>query len=220
MKLLEKDNCFIIEDFFGEDVIAGFSKPNLAGNPEEDLPLILKGLAKEFQIAFLHQTHSSMVNKIDKPGCYEGDGLVTKKSGLVCVVRTADCLPIFLASEKDKTIGMIHMGWRGAKEGIIDNIKEDLNAFKALAGAGMRKCCYRTGKEFLGYKGFPEFIKECPEGVYFDPIGFAGKNLKTYGLKDENFYDLNICSLCSDKGLFSYRKNATDKRTLSFILRY
>ncbi|MFA6281969.1 MAG: polyphenol oxidase family protein, partial [Candidatus Omnitrophota bacterium] len=143
-----------------------------------------------------------------------------KTSGLVCAVRTADCLPVFLSSKKNKTIGMVHMGWRGAKSGILNNIKEDLTTFKAIAGVGLRQCCYAVGKDFLTYEGFPEFINESSKGLYFNPVGFARKKLKALGLEDENFYDLNICSLCSDKGLFSYRKNATDKRTLSFILRY
>lgn len=220
MKLIEKENCFLIDDFFGGNIIAGFSKPNLAGNPQEDLPLILKGLSKKIQVAFLHQIHSSIINKIDKPGYYEGDGLITRTSGLVCAVRTADCLPIFLSSKEKETIGMVHMGWRGAKGGIIDNIKEDFDTFKAIAGVGLRQSCYAVGEDFLTYDGFSEFIKQASGKLYFDPIGFAKKNLKVYGLKDDNFCDLNICSLCSNKGFFSYRRNATDKRTLSFILRY
>ncbi len=219
MKLLERDNCFLIKDFFDDKIIAGFSKPVFSGNVEEDLPLILKELTKDFQIAFLHQIHSPIVHKINKPGRYEGDGLMTKKSGLVCVVRTADCLPVFLASKEQGTIGIVHMGWRGAKEGILDNINEDLSAFKALAGVGLRQCCYEVGKDFLTYNGFTEFLKERSGKFYFAPAGFAKKKLIAYGLKDDNFCDLDICSLCSDKDLFSYRRNATEKRTLSFILR-
>jgi copper oxidase (laccase) domain-containing protein len=88
-----------------------------------------------------------------------------------------------------------------------------------LAGVGLRQSCYAVGKDFLTYNGFSEFIKQSSGKLYFDPISFASKNLEIYGLKEDNFCDLNICSLCSDKGFFSYRRNATDKRTLSFILR-
>jgi YfiH family protein len=219
MKLLEKNNCFLIDAFSKSSIIAGFTKPNLSGDVIKDIPKVLSWANFKFKIAFLKQIHSARINYIKESGCYTGDGLITQKNNLVCVVRTADCLPIFLSSKKPEVIGIIHMGWRGAKSGILENIKYDLGHFKVILGVGMRKCCYEVGEEFLNYPQFRGFIKEDNGHFRFDPAGFAKKNLTTRGLAENNFSDLNICSACSKESFSSFRRNSTDNRTLSFIVR-
>lgn len=219
MKLIDESNCFIINDFFEVNTIAGFSKPIFSGDVEKDIPQILESFLGNPQIAFLKQIHSSKIHHIDKIGNYVGDGLVTQKNNLICVVRTADCMPVFLYSNELKTIGILHMGWRGAKEGILNNIKHNLSSFKALAGIGMRKCCYEVGSEFLRHLEFKDYIKESNKKLYFDPVNFLKNKLINLGLKEENFLDLGICSFCSKQNFFSFRRDKTDNRTLSFIVR-
>lgn len=217
MKLIEKENCFLIEDFFKNGIIAGFTKPALLGDVLKDIPKI--SCLKDLKISFLKQIHSATVYNV-KDGCFlEGDGLITEEPGIVCVVRTADCLPVFLSSEELNVIGAIHMGWRGAKLGILDNLNYDLKTFKAIAGIGMRQCCYEVGKEFLNYQELKASLKEKNNSLYFNPVDFAKKRLAANGLKKENFLDLNICSICSKENFYSFRKDATDFRTLSFIAR-
>lgn len=219
MKLLEKENCFLIEDFFESNIIAGFTKPVLYGDVLQDIPQVFKPSFKDFKIAFLKQIHSSIVHSIEKEGCFEGDGLITKEANTICVTRTADCLPVFLSSKELNIIGIIHMGWRGAKKGILDNIKYDLKSFKAIAGLGMRQCCYEVGREFLEYPEFSAFLRKEDNSLYFNPISFIEENLMAHGLREDNFFDLNMCSHCSKENFFSFRKDSTDNRTLSFIAR-
>lgn len=217
MKLIEKENCFLIEDFFKSGVIAGFTKPVLHGDVLKDIPKI--PCLKDFKVSFLKQIHSATIRNVQQ-GCFlEGDGLITDRPGIVCVVRTADCMPVFLSSEELNVIGVIHMGWRGAKLGILDNINYDLRTFKAVAGVAMRQCCYEVGKEFLNYREFKTSLEEKNNSLYFNPVNFANKSLSANGLKKDNFLDLNICSICSKENFYSFRRNATDFRTLSFIVR-
>lgn len=218
MKLIEKENCFLIEDFFDSGTIAGFTKPGLPGDVLKDIPRIFPSL-KDFKIAYLKQIHSSTVHSIQKECFLEGDGLITDKTNIVCVVRTADCMPLFLSSKALGVTGIIHMGWRGAKKGILDNINYGLKSFKAIAGLGMRQCCYRVGNEFLEYPEFNAFLRKSGNDLYFNPIDFIEKSLVAHGLKKNNFLDLNICSLCSKENFFSFRRDSTDSRTLSFIVR-
>lgn len=73
---------------------------------------------------WLTQTHSNSVVNLD---CHElagdlhYDGSYTSKSGLVCAVLTADCLPVFICSTCTDEIALVHAGWRGLSEGIIEN---------------------------------------------------------------------------------------------------
>jgi len=219
VRLREKENCFFIENLFEENIVAGFSKPTFKGNVLEDIPQIFEPSSENFKIAFLNQVHSSTIHSIQKQGCFEGDGLITKKTGIICVVRTADCMPIFLSSEELGIIGIIHMGWRGAKKGILDNIKYALKSFKAIAGLGMRQCCYKVGREFLEYPEFSEFLRKDDNDLYFNPIDFIEKRLTAHGLREDNFFDLNMCSHCSKENFFSFRRDSTDNRTLSFIVK-
>ena len=216
MRLIEKENTYLIENFFSSS-LAGFTKPSLKGQDvEKDMRESLSFL-KEFKVSFLNQRHSSQINFIEEEGIYEGDGLFTRKEKLVLVIKTADCLPVLFEDEKEKIIGALHLGWRSLKEGILENINFPLSSFKVFVGVGLRKCCYRVGKEFLSYSYLKDFVLRKRDGFYFDVIAFLKNSLFKKGLKEENFFDLNFCSLC--KNFFSYRRTRTIFRTLTFVMK-
>jgi YfiH family protein len=219
VKLIEKDYCYIIDGFFDSSVIAGFTKPTLYGNPAQDVYIALKGLKSDFSVSYLKQIHSSTIHTVEQEGVYVGDGLFSSRKHLALIVKTADCMPLFFASAQQGTIGMVHMGWRSAWAGILGNIPADFASFKVIAGVGLRPCCYKVGEEFLEYQQFSSCIERKSNGVYFDPIRFIRETLTSRGLKEENFLDVRICSGCSTQKFFSYRRDATAKRTLSFILK-
>lgn len=219
MKLIEKEYSYILDLSPGGAITVGFTKNNLTGGLPGDMLKALDFLKEKFAVAYMNQVHGAIVRLIDAPGMYECDGLFTRNDNLTLVIKTADCMPITLYSEKENMIGAVHMGWRSAKEGILDNIKFDLSSFKAIAGPGMRKCCYKVGEEFRGYSRFRKFLEPKSGALYFDPIGFFKEGLRQKGLAEENFFDIDICSYCSGYDLFSYRKTGTTDRTLSFILK-
>ncbi|CAO4844347.1 MAG: Polyphenol oxidase [Holosporales bacterium] len=79
-------------------------------------------LALPYDLAVNTQIHSNKVVFIKKPDeMCEADALVTKKKRLLLGVLTADCCPILLADHENKIIAAVHAGWRGAKDGIIQN---------------------------------------------------------------------------------------------------
>jgi copper oxidase (laccase) domain-containing protein len=92
-------------------------------------------------------------------------------------------------------------------------------SFKVIAGVGLRQCCFEVGEDFKSYDNFKEFVKPREGKLFFDPVGFARKKLSGKGLKPENFIDLDICSFCSKENFFSNRKDGTDNRTLSFVMK-
>ncbi|MBU2044696.1 MAG: polyphenol oxidase family protein [Candidatus Omnitrophica bacterium] len=219
MKLTSHKYCSLFKECFPSFVTAGFSKNNLPGDLPQDIYTALSFLDQKFKSSYLNQVHSSKVILLAKEGIHEGDALFTKEKGLVLIVRTADCLPLIFASEKLGVIGVVHMGWRSAKAGILDNIDYCLESFKVVAGPGLRSCCYQVGDEFLTHPPFKDFIKSEPKGSYFDPISFAKYQLFGKGLKPENFLDSGLCSFCLPDDFFSFRRNQTSSRTLSFILK-
>ena len=221
MKLTEKKDYYLIEDFFPESVIAGFTKTVLEGRQvEKDLKSALSSDAgADIKVAFMRQLHSGIIHVINKEGSYDGDALFTGEKGVALVVKTADCLPLFLYDEKNGSVGVLHMGWRSAKEGILDNIGIDLPSAKVLAGVAMRQCCFEVTDEFLSFKNLAPFVKKRGEKLYFDPVGFSRSILAARGMKEAHFRDLNMCTMCHDLNFFSFRRDKTKKRMLSFIIK-
>lgn len=212
MKLIECEKYYRYP--VGDSFVAGFTKPGFMGILPEDILSIFPNS----KVAFMDQEHGGKVLSVLEPGKYTCDGIFTSCPELVLVVKTADCLPLIFFSPKNKMSGVVHMGWRSAEKGILGNIEMDLKDFIVIAGTGLRKCCYEVGPEFKGYKDFSDYIVEKNNGFSFDPILFAKNKLIENGLKEENFFDSAICSLCFEYGLPSYRKTKTKSRTLSFIL--
>ena len=72
--------------------------------------------------AWLRQVHGTRVVDQDvlTPNA-EGDAAVTRKSGRVCAVRVADCMPVLLADERGSVVAAAHAGWRGLCAGVIEN---------------------------------------------------------------------------------------------------
>ncbi len=69
-----------------------------------------------------NQFHSNKIkvyelNKIN----YKCDGLINTSSGIALGVLTADCCPILIGHKNKMVTGVIHAGWKGVYNGIIEN---------------------------------------------------------------------------------------------------
>ncbi len=97
------------------------------------------------QVFGLAQVHGTRVHHIDTralagppagPVFAEGDGLFTGATGVVLVIRTADCLPVFFtlrdAHDRVFGVGAVHAGWKGLRSGVIE--------------AGLDAACEALGK--------------------------------------------------------------------------
>lgn len=181
-----------------------------------------------FKLITAHQIHSSKVMKVEKNSeerliC---DGLLTEDRGLFIGVKTADCLPILILEKKKKTLGAIHAGWRGTLKGVVlEGVKRMEEEFGlnpdeliAILGPCISVCCYEIGldveKLLLG--PFPESIERRIGKSYFDLRKANRKLLLKGGLKEENIYEIPLCTMCEREVFFSHRRG--DKgRNIAFI---
>lgn len=81
---------------------------------------------------WLKQVHGITVADLDR---LPRDGLepvadaaMTTQAGVVCVVRTADCLPVLLAVEDGSAVAAVHAGWRGLAAGVLETTVAALRA--------------------------------------------------------------------------------------------
>jgi hypothetical protein len=105
----------------------------------------------------LRQIHSDIVHAIDDPPSHPlaGDGMITNKPGILLGILTADCIPIILADEKRRAIGVFHAGWRGTIKRIVQKGIGEMHRhfgskpqdIRAAIGPGIHSCCYQVGPE-------------------------------------------------------------------------
>lgn len=171
------------------------------------------------------------VNYYDSLNLAEVDGVFTQKTGIMLCIRTADCVPVLFYDRIKGIAGAIHCGWRGVYEGIIINAKNILNYFHSnlddviiMIGPSICKNCYEVKDDFLNKfiaknKLNQRFFKRTGEynKLYFDLKSLLKNELNLSGFKKENIYDLNKCNF-EDKNFYSYRRDKTDKRQVSFII--
>ncbi|MBM9592087.1 polyphenol oxidase family protein [Leptospira sp. 201903075] len=85
------------------------------------------------QVATLNQVHGNTIHSIPplsettSPDLIaEGDGLYTESPNTLLVVRTADCVPVFIYSHKRPFIAIVHSGWKGTSLGITERMLEEI----------------------------------------------------------------------------------------------
>ena len=83
--------------------------------------------------AWLTQVHGTVVvNAAQVSGAPQADASIATQAGAVCVIMTADCMPVLLADVNGKVVGAAHAGWRGLAGGVL----EATVAAMRTAGAG------------------------------------------------------------------------------------
>ena len=129
------------------------------------------------------------------------DGHTTAEPDLALLVLVADCLPVALAGEG--RIGMLHCGWRGLADGIIEKAVASFRAAPAAAvGPGIGVCCYEVGPEVL--ERFADL-----EGVarddHLDLRAVAELRLREAGV--DRIEHVDHCTSCRPDLYFSHRRD-------------
>lgn len=71
----------------------------------------------------VHQVHSAAVRVVTDLASHDAsaqaDALVTANPALALSIRTADCVPLLLATANGKCVAAVHAGWRGVIAGVL-----------------------------------------------------------------------------------------------------
>ncbi len=189
-------------------------------NPDEvrkNRKILLEQLGiPENKLALPKQIHSSNVCIVDKPGVYENcDGLVTDKRDIYLVVSVADCAPVYIFDRIRKVIALVHCGWRGAREKIVErtidvmvkNFGSETHDIIAYIGPCASVCCYEVGYEFKNFFDV-RFLRFKRDGKYhFDLKGEIYSQLVKSGLKFRNIDVDKHCTICNSDLFHSFRRD-------------
>ena len=155
-------------------------------NLQKNLNFVAKKMGvKRDKLILMHQTHSNKVVEIKKNNYRKkivADAIISKMKGIAIGVLTADCAPIIVYDLRNKIIGCIHAGWKGAFLGVIENTIKKLkklnsnNKIFASVGPCIGKKSYEVDISF--YENFVS--KSRNNKIYFK---YKSKTKKLFDLR-------------------------------------
>ena len=176
---------------------------------------------------WLQQVHGIDVTRMDVGDCYpQGDASIALRTGQVCVIMTADCLPVLFCDKAGTRVGAAHAGWRGLQAGVLENTLAALAADPANILAWLGPAIGPTAFE-VGAEVREAFMQDHPTAEQaFKPSTYAGKwladiymlarqRLNLAGVSD--IYGGDLCTYTDAKRFFSYRRDGQTGRMGSFI---
>lgn len=104
--------------------------------------LLVKELGLPQDPIFLNQTHSTKVLRLPYQEGMDlnADAVYSDQANQVCLVMTADCLPVLFTNRQGNEVAAAHAGWRGLCDGILEETvkqfrvpKEDIIAWLGVA---------------------------------------------------------------------------------------
>lgn len=104
--------------------------------PDLDLERARRGVV-DLPWVWLRQVHGAEVVVVvgEADAGRRADASVTGVRGLALAVQTADCAPVALVSEGSGRVGVVHVGWRGLVNGILESA---VDALRPVGGGRVR----------------------------------------------------------------------------------
>lgn len=161
--------------------------------------------AEPKRLALNRQVHGATVRRAHPGDRGErADGLWTDEPGVPLLAMTADCLPIALARRETgarSALAILHVGWRGLADGVIENGVEALGGRLAAAvGPGIGPCCYEVGPDVA-----ERFDDDLLSSSKLDLWTAAERALRGAGVEEIERTDL--CTACRPELFFSHRRD-------------
>ena len=213
-------------DFSSDDFFIGTTYRKESISDKDNFLSIIDGkkLNRRY-ISNAVQIHSNKVLYITNPGTYNNlDGLIAHgDSKLILVMRTADCIPMFVFDSVNKNYGIIHAGWKGIHNKIhlnviyeLSKLGSNISHLSVIMGPSIKSCCYEIGKEMKEIF-HSKYITNKDSKYYLDLNQCIVSDLEKIGIQN-----INIDQTCSyeEKKCYSYRKNDSVGRMYSFITLY
>lgn len=157
----------------------------------------------------------------------EADGSWTSSTGVVCVVLTADCLPVLLCDREGRTVGAAHAGWRGLSAGILENTVAAMSvpaeSLMAWLGPAISQPAFEVGPEvreaFLDTDSAAAsaFQRNAAGRWQADLYELARQRLVRTGVSA--VYGGGRCTFREEGQFFSYRRDGQCGRMASVVFR-
>ncbi|HZN85651.1 MAG TPA: peptidoglycan editing factor PgeF [Burkholderiales bacterium] len=176
--------------------------------------------------AWLRQVHGTAVVDAAQAAMEpEADASVARVPGVVCAVKSADCLPVLLADESGGVVGAAHAGWRGLAAGVleatVDAMQVPPRTLLAWLGPAIGPKVYEVGEEvraaFLARDARAEsaFVPNRPGHWLLDLYAVARQRLAARGVT--RVHGGGYCTFSDAARFPSYRRERTRERIAAFV---
>ena len=175
---------------------------------------------------WLEQNHGTIVVNADKADCLpQADACIARHRDAVCVVMTADCLPILLCDAQGSVVGVAHAGWKGLAAGVIEATVQAMQVapknIMAWLGPAIGPGAFEVGAEVRA-----AFIAAQPQAASAFVPGKKGKwfadiyelaSLRLNALGVAGIHGGGFCTYQDRERFFSYRRDGATGRMGTFI---
>lgn len=209
------------DSFLGLNV--GLNTTDNVENVIKNRTLLFNFVAPKMDVYYLNQVHSNILYDISCEifvKSSDGDALFCDKKNQLLCVTIADCGSILFYDTAYTVIAAVHCGWKGTKDGVIENTIEKLSKHSSLenitACIGPMIHCenYEVGAEF--YDFFDKtYFKNINNRLTFDLHAVIIDTLKQNGVS--RIIDSNMDTYSNPDLFYSHRRNNCTGRMCAFI---
>jgi YfiH family protein len=210
--------CFNLGRNVGDDPLA----------VAENRRILVREAGLPAEPSWLAQVHGVIVLDLDEAGAHAAaDAAITHRSGNVCAILTADCLPIVFTTDTGDTVAAAHAGWRGMAAGVIGATVRAMAAqperLIAWLGPAIGPDHFEVGGEvreaFLsGDPGAGDAFKANAGGKFMADLGMlARRQLKDLGVT--RIYGGGECTYARADRYFSHRRDGVTGRQATLVWR-
>lgn len=176
--------------------------------------------------AWLTQVHGARVVDAAQVGAetVEADAAIASVPGVVCVIQTADCLPVLFCDDKGSVVGAAHAGWRGLAGGVLQATVERMRQagageVMAWLGPAIGPQSFEIGQDVVdAFAGKEEAFRpiDGQPGKYLADIYLlARRALGEAGV--ENITGGGACTVTEPERFYSYRRDRVTGRMASLV---
>ncbi len=179
--------------------------------------------AEPLWLTQVHGTVAVDAEKMHKTAV--ADAAFARQAGQVCVVMTADCLPVLFCDRRGTVVAAAHAGWRGLLAGVLERTVDAMKVPPAdllvWLGPAIGPRCFEVGDEVRR-----AFVTADPGASLAFVPGAAGKWLcDIYLLARQRLGALGVlsvsgggaCTVSESERYFSYRRDGVTGRMASLI---
>lgn len=178
---------------------------------------------------WLAQVHgTAAVDAATAPPGTTADACFSTKPGVVCVIQTADCLPVLFCDTSGRVVAAAHAGWRGLAGGVLEQTVAAMvgqgaapDTILAWLGPAIGPKAFEVGAEvrttFVDHDPAAEvaFVAHGNDKWLADIFRLARQRLLTCGVS--RIYGGGVCTLSDPASFFSHRRDRVSGRQASLI---
>ncbi|WP_058973723.1 purine nucleoside phosphorylase YfiH [Type-D symbiont of Plautia stali] len=174
---------------------------------------------------WLNQVHGHAVARLPADEALpNADAAITRESGVVCAVMTADCLPVLFCSDDGSEVAAAHAGWRGLCNGVLEQTLAQFHCpaseIHAWLGPAIGPDAFEVGPEvrtaFMAHNAQADAAFRPVDDKYFADIWqLARQRLQAAGVRSVS--GTQRCTFTESADFFSFRRNGITGRMATLI---